>query len=66
MSDVQRAGNEPAAQASVNGSTAASEPRGIGGWLLVVAFGQVVGVLRTLVLLGQYYLDPANLKVFAQ
>ena len=31
------------------------ELTGIGGWLGLVAFGQVVGILRLLVSLGQYY-----------
>jgi hypothetical protein len=31
------------------------ELTGIGGWLGLLAFGQVLGILRSLVLLGQYY-----------
>jgi hypothetical protein len=31
------------------------ELTGIGGWLALLAFGQVVGILRLLVSLGQYY-----------
>jgi hypothetical protein len=45
---------------------AANEPRGIGGWLLLVAFGQVVGLLRLLVALGQTYFDPDARKGFEQ
>jgi hypothetical protein len=45
---------------------ASMEPRGIGGWLLLVAFGQVVGPLRLLVALGQTYFDPDAQKGFEQ
>jgi hypothetical protein len=31
------------------------ELTGIGGWLVLLAFGQVLGILRLLVTLGQYY-----------
>lgn len=61
----ERAGSEVAA-AAVDRSSAAAEPRGIGGWLLFVAFGQVIGVLQAVGVLGQYYLDPENLKAFEQ
>jgi hypothetical protein len=46
--------------------TGVGEPRGIGGWLLLVAFGQVVGPLSGLVILGRSYLDPEILKAFEQ
>jgi Protein of unknown function (DUF2569) len=42
----------------------ANEPRGIGGWLLLVAVGQVVGPLRMLVGLGQMFIDPDTLQAF--
>jgi hypothetical protein len=66
VSDIQRAEIEPANRAATSGPATGAEPRGIGGWLLVVAFGQVVGPLQLIVALGQYYLDPENLKVFGQ
>jgi hypothetical protein len=36
------------------------EPSGIGGWLGLLAFSQIVGILRLVVSLGQYYakIDP--------
>ncbi|MEO6381044.1 MAG: DUF2569 domain-containing protein, partial [Nitrobacter sp.] len=42
------------------------EPRGIGGWLLLISFGQVVGPLRLLVALGQTYFDPDARKGFEE
>lgn len=66
MSGVQSTGSERAAPIAVNELAGAAEPRGIGGWLLVVAFGQVLGSLQLLVRLVQLYLDPENLKVFEQ
>lgn len=66
MSEVQQAQEQPISPATANASNGATGPRGIGGWLLVVAFGQVVGLIQLLVLLGQYYLDPENLKAFEQ
>jgi hypothetical protein len=45
---------------------AANEPRGIGGWLLIVAVGQVIGPLGLLVTLGQTFFDPDALKGFEQ
>jgi hypothetical protein len=62
MSDTEAAERESVAERA----TAAEEPSGIGGWLLLVAFGQVAGVLRLLVMLGQQYSDPENLEAFAQ
>jgi hypothetical protein len=37
-----------------------SDLTGIGGWLGLLAFGQVTGIMRLVVSLGQYYttLDP--------
>ncbi len=66
MSDIQRAGSEPAIQSAIDGPATEAGPRGIGGWLLIVAFGQLVSPLQLIVLLGQYYLDPENLRVFGQ
>jgi hypothetical protein len=42
------------------------ELKGIGGWLGLLAFGQVTGILRLLVSLGQYYstLDPQVMAKF--
>ena len=48
------------------GPAAAKEPRGIGGWLLVVAFGQLLGLLLILVALGQMFFDPDTLQGFEQ
>ena len=42
----------------------ANGPRGIGGWLLLVAVGQVVGPLRMLVGLGQTLADPDTRQAF--
>lgn len=66
MSDIQRGASEPPPLSAADGPVAKTEPRGIGGWLIVVAIGQVVGLLRTFVVLGQYYLDAENLNVFEQ
>ncbi len=62
MSEVQAA-EYRASAASVTG---VGEPRGIGGWLLLVAFGQVVGPLSVLIVLGRSYLDPETLRSFEQ
>lgn len=44
----------------------ANEPRGIGGWLLLVALGQVVSLLRVLVANWQMYFDPDARKGFEE
>jgi hypothetical protein len=49
-----------------DGPTVAKEPRGIGGWLLVVAFGQLLGLLLMFVVLGRTFFDPDTLKGFEQ
>ena len=63
MSDIQQAGSEGAAAVALDGSMAAAEPRGIGGWLLLVALGQVVGPLQLIVSLG-HYLEPESAELF--
>jgi hypothetical protein len=66
VGNTQRGGSEPAIRAAIDGPATETGPRGIGGWLLVVALGQLVSPLQLIVALGQYYLDPENLKVFGQ
>lgn len=63
MSDIQQAGSEGAAAAALDGPAAAAEPRGIGGWLLLVALGQVVGALQLIVSL-RHYLEPESAELF--
>jgi Protein of unknown function (DUF2569) len=48
------------------GPTAAKVPCGIGGWLLVVAFGQLLGLLLMFVALGRMFFDPDALQGFEQ
>ena len=54
---VPRAVREPAVDAADAAAFRNVKPEltGIGGWLGLVAFGQVMGILRLLVSLGQYY-----------
>jgi hypothetical protein len=42
------------------------ELTGIGGWLALLAFGQVVGILRLVVSLGQYYTTTINAELWKQ
>lgn len=62
MSEVR----SPERALAADGPTTAKEPRGIGGWLLVVAFGQGLGLLVALVALGRMFFDPDTLKGFEQ
>ena len=39
---------------------------GIGGWLGLLAFGQVLGILRLVVSLGQYYTTTVNAELWKQ
>jgi hypothetical protein len=42
------------------------EPHGIHGWLVLVAFGQIIGPLQLVVALGRYYSNPDHRKVFGE
>ncbi len=64
MSDIQRAASEPAIE--TNGLATETGPRGIGGWLLLIAFGQVIGTLRLLATLALHYSVPQNQEFFRQ
>lgn len=66
MSDVQHAAKELAVQPTMNGSIVVAEPQGIGGWLLVVAFGLVVGPIRAAVALWLEYTNPEYRDFFEQ
>lgn len=60
MSSVQEIGQ----QSQV--SDRAGEPRGIGGWLLLVAVLEGAVLLKLFVVLGQYYQDPEIQSAFRQ
>lgn len=64
VSDIQRAGSEPAIE--TDGPATETGPRGIGGWLLLIAFGQVIGTLRLLATLALHYSVPQNQEFFRQ
>ncbi len=38
--------------------------KGLGGWLVIVGIGQVLGPIRTLMFMGQYYSDSATDAAF--
>jgi hypothetical protein len=65
MSDAERAAGPPSVPVAT-GATADPEPRGIRGWLIVVAIGQVLGPLRLLLTLAFYYSVKENIDVFRQ
>jgi len=41
-------------------------PNGIGGWLVLVALGQVFGLIRTVITLVEYYSSPQTHTAFAK
>jgi Protein of unknown function (DUF2569)/GYF domain 2 len=57
LGSAPRAVREPAVDAADAAEFKNVKPEltGIGGWLALLAFGQVMGILRLLVTLGQYY-----------
>jgi len=48
------------------GKAAPRVPAGIGGWLLIVAFGQIAAAIGLPIMLARQYLDPETFKYFGQ
>lgn len=67
-SELSPAVREPAVSISEAAEFKSVKPEltGIGGWLALVAFGQVVGIPRLVVSLGQYYTTTINAELWRQ